>query len=312
MGRIAELTGSIDPVLTKLAIGYKSPNFIADLVAPSIPVLTETGTFFKNGKEGFLIYDAKRAYGAEARKIFTKRESDTYTCYEYALEHPLDYEEIKRAQRYGTNFDVINLEQNAQQTVSLAQAVAQEKAVADIILSGTYYASGNKVTLTGNDQWTSKSTSHPLSDIDTGIVAARADMGKEPNTAVFGYTAWNAFRHHPNVLAKIRNGKNNFVSIEDAKEILGISNIFIGRSIYATDPGVFTDLWGDDVALIYLPVKGENAQNVTVHTVRFNVKGYPIIRKYANKKTLDIEETQIWGVKNIDTSFGYLIDDVCA
>jgi len=312
MGRIAELTGSVDPVLTKLAIGYKNPKFIADLVVPSIPVLTETGTFFKLGKEGFLIYDAKRAYGAEARKIFTKRESDTYACYERALEHPLDYEEIKRAQRYGTNFDVINLEQNAQQTVSLAQAVAKEKAVADILFSGTYYAIGNKATLTGNDQWSVKATSDPLGDIITGIKAARADMGVEPNTLVMGYLAWDAFRNHPSVLAKIKNSKNNFVSIEDAKEITGIPNIVVGKSIYSTDAGVFTDLWGDNAALIYLPTQGENAKGVTVHTVRFNVKGYPIVRKYANKKTLDIEETQIWGVKNIDTSYGYLIIDVVA
>lgn len=79
MGRIAELTGSVDPVLTKLAIGYKNPKFIGDIVAPPIEVLTDTGTFFKNGKEGFLVYDSKRAYGAEARQIFTKRKTDTYT-----------------------------------------------------------------------------------------------------------------------------------------------------------------------------------------------------------------------------------------
>lgn len=306
-----QLSGSTNPLLSTFAQGYKNANMIGDLVVPNVPVLTPTGTYFSFGKEGFYLYDTKRALRTEAKKIFSALASATYECVEHALEHPLDYKEIEIAERFGAD-KVLSLKKRTGMIVSRAMAVAKEKAKADLLFSGTYYASGNKATLTGTDQWTDKTNSTPLVDIQTGIEAARADIGIEPNTAVFGYEAWAAFRQHPTVLAKIKFTKNNVVSVEDAKEILGVKDIFIGQSVYSTDAGVFTDLWGDNVALIYLPVEGEMAEGVPIHTVNFALTGYPEVREYPNKKTLDIEETQYFVPKNINTSNGYLIIDVCA
>lgn len=310
-GREAQLRGSTNPILSKFAIGYKNEGYIGDLVAPPVEVLQDTGTFYKLGKEGFYIYDTKRALRAEAKKVFSKLESDTYACVEHALEHPLDYEELKIAERFGAD-KVLSLKRRAGMIVSNALAIAREKGIADIMFSSTYYASGNYATLTGNDQWTVKSTSNPLTDIDTGREAARDDIGRNPNTIIFGHDSWRAFRDHPTVVAKIKTTKNAFVTIADAKEILDIQNIFIGEANYSTDAGVFTDIWGDNVAIVYLPNAGELAEGVPIHTVRFNLIGFPMVREYPNKKTLDIEETNKYVVKNISTSNGYLIIDTNA
>ena len=310
-GRKSELRGSTNPILSKFATGYKNARLIGEIVVPNLEVLTMTGTFFKMGKEGFYLYNTERALRADAQKILSAINSDTYKNVEHALEHPLDYKEIEIAQRYGAD-KVLKLKKRTGMIVSLAMAVAKEKAKADILFSGTYFASGNKVTLTGTDQWTDKTNSTPLEDIRTGIKAARADMGIEPNTITMGYLAWDAFKNHPTVIAKIKNTKNAFVTIEDAKEIIGVQNIIVGPAVYSTDAGVFTDLWADNVALHYLPIQGELVEGVPIHAVCFNTIGYPKVKEYQNKKTLDIEETQEYSVKNIDTSNGYLIIDVAA
>lgn len=309
MGRESQLRGSTNPLLSQFATGYKNSGHIHPLVAPSVNVLKDTGTFYVMGKEGFFIYDTKRALRAEAKKVFSELSNDTYACVEHALEHPLDYEEIEIAKRYGAA-KVLDLKKRCGMIVSGALSIAKEKAVADILFSDTYYASGNKVTLTGTEQWDQKSTSDPITDINTGKEAARDDIGRMPNTLVFGHDAWETFRNHPNVIAKIKNSKNAFVTIDDAKEILDVENIIVGDSVYSTDAGVFTDLWADNVAIIYLPKQGELAEGVPIHTVSFDLVGFPLVREYANKKTLDIEETQKYHIKNISTSNGYLITDV--
>lgn len=311
MRRRTELRGSTNPILSQFATGYKNARLIGDIVVPNVETLTPTGTYFKMGKEGFYLYNTKRAIRSEAQKMHSAFASATFENIENALESPLDYKEIRIAEKYGAD-KVLKLKKRTGMSVSLALAVAREKEKSDILFSGTYYASGNKVTLAGTDQWTDKTNSTPLEDIRTGIKAARADMGIEPNTITMGYLAWDAFKFHPTVLAKIKNSKNAFVTIEDAKEIIGIQNIIVGPAVYATDAGVFTDLWTDNVALHYLPVQGELEEGVPIHSVCFNTIGYPIVREYQNKKTLDLEETQEYSVNNVDTSNGYLIIDVAA
>lgn len=306
--RLKQVAGSTNPILSQFAIGYKNGRLIGDSVVPNVEVLTITGTFYKMGKEGFLLYNTTRPLRADAKKILSALETDTYACVENALEHPVDYSELEVAERYGVG-KVLSLKKRAGMIVSMALAVAREKAKADLLFGATNYASGNKVTLTGTDQWSDKNNSTPMDDIYTGIKAARADMGIEPNTITFGYLSWDAFRNHPNVIAKIKTTKNAFVTIEDAKEILGVKNIFVGEAVYSTDLGVFTDLWGDNVALHYLPVEGELPEGVPMHSVGMNLIGYPEVREYPMKKTIDIEETQKYDDKNISTSNGYLIID---
>lgn len=309
--RPAQIQGSTSPILSSFAAGYKNSRLIGGIVVPDVETLTDTGTFYSYGKEGFLVYNTERALRAEAKKILSELTPVTFSTVEHALEHPLDYKELKIAERYGVA-KVLSLKQRTLNIVSSALAVAKEKAKADLLFGADYYANGNKTTLTGNDQWSSKSTSAPIDDIQTGLKAARADMGIEPNTITFGYDAWKAFQVHPTVIAKIKTTKNAFVSVEDAKEILGVQNIFIGQSIYSTDAGVFTDIWGDSVALHYLPVVGEIPEGVPIHSVNFSLVGHPIVREYENKKTLDIEETQQYVPQNISNSNGYLIIDCIA
>ena len=309
--RHREIAGVTNPILTKFAAGYKNANFIGRLVAPRVESLTETGTFYSLGKEGFYLYDTERALRTNARKIDFHMSKDTYACKEHALETSLDYKEIDIAEKYGAN-KVLDLKRKALSIVQRALEVDLEKAVSDILFGTSYYASGNKIALSGTSCWTDTTNSTPIEDIRTGKKAARNDMGIEPNTLVLGYLSWDALVNHPDITGKIKNSKNQFVTLDDLKEILSIPNIIVGQAVYATDGDVFTDLWDDSAALIYIPNEAEEPEGVPIHTVLIEEIGYPEVKEYSMKKTLDIEETQKYVVKNVNTSNGYLITNTNA
>lgn len=308
--RLKTIQGETNPILTKFAVGYASlQRFIARKVAPVIESLTESGTLYTFGKEGFMLYDTERSMRANAQKIDFAVSKDTYRCVEHALESSLDYRELEAAEKYGAQ-KVLSLKKRALNIVSRALDVELEKAVADILFSGTYYATGNKTTLTGTDQW-SHASSDPITQLSDGKAAARADMGIVPNALVLGYDSYDQLCKHASIKAMFTDMRYKPVlfSAADLAAILKFQYVFVGQAVYSTDAGVFTDLWSDNAALIYLPEKSEDAEGTTPHTVIIDEAGYPEVKEYPNKKTIDIEATRKYVVKNISTSYGYLIVD---
>jgi hypothetical protein len=75
---------------------------------------------------------------------------------------------------------------------------------------------------------------------------------------------------------------------------------------------VFTDLWGDYAALVYLPENMEMPEGTTPHTVIIEEEGYPEVKTYDDKKVRLYEVTRKYQVKQIDNTFGYLICDTTA
>lgn len=310
--RNKDLTGSVNPILTQFAVGYRNARFIGDRVAPIVESMTESGTLFSFGKEGFYLYDTERALRTNAKKIDFAVSKDTYRCAEHALESSLDYKELEAAEKYGAD-KVLQLQRRQINLVQRALTVEHEKAVADIVFSGTYYATGNKTTLSGTSQWSDKTNSAPFTDIKTGIAAARADLGVRPNTMVLGFDAFHELTDHPDVLERIKYSERAVVTEDILANVFGMANVLVGESVYSTDAGVFTDLWSDSCALIYLPTgQGEEVEGTSVHTVTIAEVGYPEVKTYQEKNVESYRTTRKYQVKNINTSFGYLILDVKA
>ncbi len=305
------IRGEVSPILTQFVVGYVSPQFIGRLVAPLVPSYAAAGTLYTFGKEGFYIYDTQRALRANANKIQFAISKDTYVCVEHALESSLDYKELEEAERIGAK-EVLKLEQRTVMGIENAMTRKLEKEIADYIFGTSYYATGNKTTLSGGDQWSDPNNSDPVGNIDTGKIAARADMGIEPNTGVIGYTAWAKLKRHPQILDKIKYSQLGVSTVQLIKEIIELENLYIGMSNYAADDGTFTDLWTDSMALIYIPPKDQLVEGTTPHTILIEQKGYPEVKTYSMKKTIDYENTHKRVVKNISTSYGYLISDIIA
>lgn len=307
--RNKQIQGSTNPILTTFATGFKPVEGIARMVAPIVPSLTESGTIFTFGKEGMQLFNTTRAARSNAQKMDWEASTDTYRCVEHALETSLDkIQEIQQAERYGAE-QVLRLKQRATNIVQSSLETEMEKAVADYILDATYYASGNKVTLSGGDKWSDKSNSDPIGQLETGRAAARDDMGRDPNTLVLGYDAYRELKNHPAILELIKYSQKAVVTAELLASLLDFDRVLVGKGVYATDAGLFTDIWPDNAALIYTPPAMDMVEGSTPHTIVIEEMGYPQVSEYDQKKTIDIEVTRKYVVKNISTSYGYLIVD---
>lgn len=307
--RLKTLQGETNPILSKFAVGYKDEQFIAKKVCPVVTSFTESGTLFTFGKEGFYLYDTERALRANAKKISFAVSKDTYRCVEKALETSLDYKELETAQKYGAA-QVLKLEKRATMLTQRSLERELEKAVADLVLSATYYASGNKITLTGDDKWSS-ANSDPLGQIRTGIKAARADMGIKPNALTLGFDAYWALASHAQIKAMVSDAKDkeHVLDASDLAKLLKLKYVFVGEAVYSTDAGVFTDIWPDNAALHYLPDNPELVEGTTPHSIIIEEIGYPEVRTYAEKKVKSYETTRKYTTKNVGTSYGYLFVD---
>lgn len=315
--RLSALRAQVDPILTTFAAGFNPPqNLIGRQVAPMVRTMTEAGTYYTFGKEGLQVYSSERALRANPNRIDWEPSKATFLCVEHALETMYDFEELDQAAKIGAQ-RVLMMEQRAIQLVQNPLELEMEKAIADTVLSGTYYATGNKATLTGNDQWMQSdgsegSTSNPIGDIRDGIDAARNDMGRRPNTMVMGYDAWRALRDHSQMIERIKYSQRGIATTQLVAEIFNLRNVFVGESVYSADGSTFTDLWGDNVALLYIPETGEMVEGTTPHTVVFEQEGFPKVQTYADAYRKFYAVQRKYQVKNINTSYGYLLLDVKA
>lgn len=315
--RAKQIQGETNPILTNFAIGYRVAKFIARLVAPVVRSLTESGTIFSFGKDGFRLYASERALRAATKKIDFVYSKDTYRCVEHALESSLDYKELEAAEKYGAD-KVLQLEKRTVFGVQRLLDLELEYAVASIVFGTSYYASGNKVALSSTDQWSDYANSDPIKDISDGRAAARADMGINPNVLVLGAAVMEKLRWHPQLLELIKYSQKGILTADLLAALWGFDKVLVGESIYAADDDTITDLWGKFAAMIYVPmdaemnVLSENVEGSTPHTVIIEEEGYPQVKTYDMKKTRDYETTQKYHVKNISTSFGYLISTAVA
>ena len=307
MGRLAN-ERIVDPVLTNLAREYQNAALVGTKLLPFVPVDKEAGRVPVFGKDAFRIYNTVRAIRAASNRINPDGLSSVeYVTQEHDLEYPIDYRE--------TNEAAVDIQAYGARVTKNAVMLRLEKMIADTVLNANTYPTGNKITLSGTDQWTDKSNSHPIDVIFAGKDAVRGKIGLYPNVVVFGAAAWRSFREHPDVLDKIKYSMKGILTTDLAAEILEVNAVFVGAAVYEDTDGTFKDVWSDSVVLAY--VSEVPAGNRTQYDPSFGytlrVKGYPFVDKYdEKKKLLIVRYTDNFVPKVLGAEAGYLIADTNA
>lgn len=308
MGRLEELR-VVDPVLTTLARGYSNEDFIGTTIAPVAVVEKEAGKIPQFGKDAFKIYNTERAIRAKSNRMTPEGiTAINYVLTEHDIEFPIDYREAEEAQA------ILNLEMYAAETVINIILLRLEKEIADKLQNLDTYPTGNKITLSETSKWSVTTTSNPIADVDNAKEAIRGKIGRYPNVMVMGPTAYNALKNHPAILDRIKYSMKGVVTVDILKEIFDLSNVVVGRAVYATDAGAFVDVWADNVILAYVsevPGKGERTPYAPSFAYTLRKRNKPEVDKYdeAGKLRL-IRATDLLAVKVVGPEAGYIINDV--
>lgn len=242
----------VNTTLSNLSAQVVNKRLINKKVAPIIKVNKRSDSFFKYTRtDSFYVPNADTAPNAAPNEITYGLSSDNYSVKDKALADWVAKEVMDNADT------PLKPKQDAMTFLVNRLALIQEKDVAAIVFAAGNYQSACKSTLTGNDQWSDYTNSHPLRAIQTGI-----DSIDSPATRiVMGAVTWRTFRSHPDVLKAINMnaGDAGMASVSQVSNYLSDQNgeqveILVGRARYNSavegQTATLTEIWGDYCSIL--------------------------------------------------------------
>lgn len=255
-----------DPILTNFSVGYKDQALYGERIFPVTPVNTQSGSYRVFDRSNWLVFESRREPGAVANEIVGgKWSSDTFETKERSLQVPIFDEERQQLNSQGGFANAVfggamqlNPELDATAFATRSILLDHEKAVSALVRDTNQYATANKVTLAGAQQWDDytngvTSTSNPVSDIMTGMRAVYAATGRYPNTLAIPGLGMSYIENHPRVVDRF---KNFTLTMADAFQrltgfqgtILPVDSVYNAANNIDATPAI-TSLWGKDVWL---------------------------------------------------------------
>ncbi len=246
MGLQDPFKGHIDVALSTFAMRYSNNDFLADLLAPRVPVQKQADKYWIHGRENMqgAGVDDVRAPGAAAKRITRSRSTDSFMCDDHSWEDVIPDEERG-------NQDDGDPEQATTGVIMDRLFLRRDKLLATI-LGDTAQVTQN-VTLAGNDQWSSTdAASKPIEDVALGQETIVQNGGKKPNTLVLGGKVFTKLRSHSRIEGRIQNVKLGNVSVEDLQAIFDVERVLVWNTVERSDAGANTFIYDKHACLMYV------------------------------------------------------------
>lgn len=279
----------VDPILSHHVQGYRHPERAGHLLFPAVPVGVSGGQVLEFGKESFKLYAARRAPGAATKRISFGYEGKPFALYQDSLEAPVPRE----WQRDANKVPGIDLGKRAVNMTMNTISLSLEYEQANIAINAANYDANHKIALAGATKW-SAATGTPLTDIAAGKEATRQTIGLEPNTLILSPGAWLSARDNPSVVERFKFTTDEPISLDMFKKLVEIETVAVGKAISASDAGVFSDLWGNNAILAYVP-KNPSGMEEPSYGYTYTMEGHPLVEEpYFEKQS----KSWIYGVTN--------------
>jgi len=245
---MANATFPIQPALTAIAIRYRNPVTIADMVLPRVPVATQEFKYFRHTlAESFTLPATAVGRRSKPTEVdFTSAEVPGFTS-DYALDDPIPQADLNNAP---ANMDV-----RGRATEGLTDLIAldREVRVANLVFTLGTYASTNRTTLSGTSQWSDYTNSNPINAVLTG----QDSMIMRGNVLVLGQAVWTVVRQHPRVVQAVYGTSQGagVVTREQLAQLLEIDEVLVGQGWVNTakrgQTPTMTRVWGKHAALLH-------------------------------------------------------------
>lgn len=299
----------VDPVLSQFARGYVQAGMIGRILFPRAYVPVRGFKRVEFGKEGFRLYNTRRAPGTATKRLVFGYDGDPAKLYQHALDGVVPREHVDEAAA-GPGID---LQMEASRVVLDAMQLDEEVSQATLATTAANYAAENKVTLAGNDQWDDPD-SDPKAVIKDGKEAVRKKIGRDPNVLVISKPAFNALDDHPKLLEKTKYTSSDSVTVELLARYFGVDKVAIGEAVYAaSNESAFTDVWGNFAVLAYVPQGGQQSVRVPSYGYTYSLAGHPFVeqtRYDADSKSWINGVTDERSAELVGAEAGFLISSV--
>jgi hypothetical protein len=279
-----------DQYLTNLSIGYKNDLYIADTVAPIVPVRRQSDIVPKyDQSHWFRNQAAIRAPGTlSQRGGFTVDTTDHYYCprFSFGFEIP---DEVR------DNTDApYDLDRDGTMFVTDRLMMKRE-----VTWAGKFFTTGVwGADVTPTPLWSVYGTSTPLVDITTYQDAVEGRIARMPNKFILGKQVFSVLKWHPNVMDTIKYVQKAVVTTDLLASLLDIEQVLVGRAIYTASPEgtaeasvVYQRIWGKNALLLYTP--GAPSLMTPAATYTLTWQRVPNSIQYFTRKRNDEREVDI-------------------
>jgi hypothetical protein len=280
----------IDPILTGYIRGYENNDLVGKYLFPEVPVPAAGGQILQFGKEAFILYATQRAPGGNTARMEIGYLGLPYACENHALEAKVPDELSRDAQQVPG----IDLQQNSVGAVWDSMLLKLEYQQSQVARNPGNYGINNKMALSGAAQW-SATTSTPRSDVQAARMAIRAQTGKYPNVMVLPPGGCYKLGEHPAIKDRFKFTTAESLTLAMLAKYFEVDLVVEGNSVYVkTLDSAFSDCWGNDVVLAYVPKQLKN-QKTPSFGYTYALRGHPFVKQgyYENNC-----ESWIYGVKH--------------
>lgn len=263
----------INPILTTHVQGYRQAQFTGGVLFPRVPVEVSGGQILEFGKESFKLYNARRAPGAGTKRISFGYLGKPYALFNDALEAPVPREFLRDAKvvpgiDLGTR--AVNL---VMRTLGLSLEVEQ----AALALDATKYDANHKIALAGTDKW-SDPASDPVKQIQDYKEAVRASIGVYPNVLHLSAQAFSALKTNQKIRDQFKYTSSDSITAEMLAKLFELEKVEVGQAVTANDAGVFSDVWGNNAVLAYVPQNPSGMEEPS-YGYTYTMLGHPLVEE---------------------------------
>lgn len=245
----------VDPLLTNLSVGYRNAAYIADQIAPLVPVVQQSSVI-PNFNQSFWFRD-----GAHLRKAGTKSRGGGFTT-----DNSAKYFADRFSFRYEYDDDTAgnvqspyDLDRSGTEFVTDKMQMRREIAFAtDFFKTGVWGA--DKVGGSDFTQWNDYGGSAPLVDVAAYMDDVEGRIGREANKGVIGKQGLLQLKWHPDVMDTIKYTQKAIATVDLIASLMGIDALLVGRAIYTTSKEgtaeasvTYSRIWGKHMLLVYTP-----------------------------------------------------------
>ena len=296
--------------LTAIVRGYFNNNYAAPRIFPEIKVEGFPLKAKTWGKDMFKVVQTLRAKYANSNIL--KIDDSGEITIEHEVHDLVTEIDLEHEPTLDLNDKKIRAAKRSQEGLLLRQEVNAATRLQDLDV----YPSGNKVTLSGTDQWSDLDHSNPVKDIYDGKNAVAAKVGVEPNLMVMAKDVFDVAIFHPQLaMVNPTTLQVTPATVETLKARFGVNELVVAQSLRLNETdGTFVSNWTKTVILLYVNPNPTASKEDMSFGYRFREKKYPFV------DDKDIEPGKVIGIRANDkvndvilsADAGYLITGVIA
>lgn len=304
---------AVDPVLQNLAIGYSQSQdrFIADRLAPAVPVDKDSGTYYIYTKQYWFQNDMKhRAPGGVYPRGEFGLSTGTFTTIQKALAFPLADEVRANSQVPG------DLESAAVRWLTQMGLMSREIGFSTDFMKTSVWGTDN----TSATDWDDYSGSDPVGDVLAACRGISEATGLWPNTMAMGAVVHVALANHPDLIDRMKYTQLAGVrNIEAAlAAVFGLDNYLVGKASKDTGgiggTAAYTAVIDDDALVCYADANSGIFGATALKTFTWAPGGglfsiLPAFRDGANDADL-IKAKMQWDQVVVASDLGYFFSDI--